>query len=129
MSRLRRPSRRRGCPNGCSFADVRARYALLKASWGGTSAYDRWFATAVNNAGLAGVGLYVDHVPEFTALIEADHHDLARFYQDVKMLAALPKSRRMTRLAALTHRVMVAGNRAASPPLFATGRNPGRLAP
>jgi len=84
-----------------AFTEMREQYERAKASWGGIAAYDRWFQTGANNAGIAGVGLYADHVPEFAALIAADNYDMARFYEDVKMLAKLPKGSREARLAAL----------------------------
>ena len=93
-----------------AFAEMREQYERAKAGWGGLAAYDRWFQTGANNAGIAGVGLYADHVAEFAALIVANDHDMIRFYDDVKTLAKLPKGMREQRLAALAKPAAIAGN-------------------
>lgn len=82
------------------FDAMRAQYAQLKQSWGGSTAYDYWFAQGPNNASLASVGLYTQEVPQFQALLAAEDGDLGRFYARVKVLAALPKTERDTALAA-----------------------------
>ena len=83
-----------------AFDAMRAEYAALKREWGGSSAYDYWFAQGPNNASLAAVGLYTQKVPQFEALLAAEGGDLTRLYASVKALAALPKSERDTALAA-----------------------------
>jgi len=93
-----------------AFAEMRDNYERAKAGWGGIAAYDRWFQTGANNAGIAGVGLYADHVPEFAALIALDNHDMPRFYDDVKRLAKMSKGQREQRLAALVKPAALAGN-------------------
>ncbi|MDQ6620790.1 MAG: aminopeptidase [Pseudomonadota bacterium] len=93
-----------------AFAEMREQYERAKAGWGGIAAYDRWFQTGANNAGIAGVGLYADHVPEFAVLIAAHQHDMPRFYDEVKALAKLPKPARETRLAALARPAAIAGS-------------------
>ncbi|HZQ63481.1 MAG TPA: aminopeptidase [Casimicrobiaceae bacterium] len=97
----RLPEKEKRAGKSKAFAEMREQYERAKASWGGIAAYDRWFQTGANNAGIAGVGLYADHVPEFAALIAADNFDMPRFFEDVKMLAQLPKGQREARLAAL----------------------------
>lgn len=92
------------------FASMREQYERAKAGWSGLAAYDRWFQREANNAAIAGVGLYADHVAEFAALIAADGYDMPRFYEDVKALAALPKGRREARLAELGRPRALAGN-------------------
>jgi predicted aminopeptidase len=81
------------------FAAMRTEYEKLKTAWGGVPAYDRWFASGANNAGIAAAGLYNDRVPQFAALLATEHGDLPRFYARVKELAALPKSEREAVLA------------------------------
>ena len=93
-----------------AFAEMRENYERAKAGWGGIAAYDRWFQTGANNAGIAGVGLYADHVPEFAALIAANNHDMPRFYDEVKALARLPRGEREHRLAMLAKPSAIAGN-------------------
>jgi predicted aminopeptidase len=82
------------------FDAMRMQYAALKKSWGGSTAYDYWFAQGPNNASLAAVGLYTQKVPQFEALLAAEGGNLGQFYARVKALAALPKSERDTALAA-----------------------------
>lgn len=106
----RLPEREKRTGKVQAFAEMREQYERAKAGWGGIAAYDRWFQTGANNAGIAGVGLYADHVPEFAALIAADHHDMPRFYEDVKALAKMPKGAREQRLAALAKPAAIAGN-------------------
>ena len=81
------------------FDTMRAEYAELKRTWGGSPAYDSWFAQGPNNASVAAVGLYTQKVPQFQALLAAVGGDLPRFYARVKVLAVLPKSERDAALA------------------------------
>jgi predicted aminopeptidase len=90
------------------FAEMRENYERAKAGWSGLAAYDRWFQREANNAAIAGVGLYADHVAEFAALIAVNGYDMPRFYEDVKALAQLPKGQRGARLAALAKPASVA---------------------
>ena len=107
-----------------AFAEMREQYERAKASWGGIAAYDRWFQTGANNAGIAGVGLYADHVPEFTALIAADNYEMPRFFDDVKMLAGMPKGEREARLAALGKPAAVAASDSLGARLLAPATSP-----
>ncbi len=79
---------------------MRADYALLKQSWGGSGLYDAWFAQGPTNASLAGLALYSRKVPQFKALLAEEGGDLPRFYSRVKALAKLPKDERNRVLAA-----------------------------
>jgi predicted aminopeptidase len=83
------------------FVAMRGQYERLKAEWGGTPAFDRWFAAGANNAGIIAVALYADRVPQFTALLAAERGDLPRFYDRVRALAALPKGERDAALRAV----------------------------
>jgi predicted aminopeptidase len=83
-----------------AFAQMRVDYDALKAGWDGAPAFDRWFAGGANNAGIAAIALYSDRVPQFRALLDAEGRDLARFYAQVKVLAAMPKPQREAALAA-----------------------------
>ena len=82
------------------FAEMRAAHEQLKADSGGTVIFDRWFAGGANNAGIISAGLYADRVPQFAALLMEEGGDLPRFYERVKVLAALPKPERNQALAA-----------------------------
>jgi predicted aminopeptidase len=82
-----------------AFDAMRSEYEKLKTAWGGVPAYDRWFASGANNAGIAAAGLYNDRVPQFSALLASEHGDLPRFYARVKGLASMPKAEREAVLA------------------------------
>ncbi|MEP6609857.1 MAG: aminopeptidase [Burkholderiaceae bacterium] len=69
-------------------------YARLRATWGGFAGYDRFFAQDLNNAHLAAVATYNDWVPAFERLLAQNGGDFARFYEQVKDIAAMPKQRR-----------------------------------
>ena len=84
-----------------AFAAMREDYDALKRSWGGSPAYDYWFAQGPNNASLAAVALYSQKVPQFRALLLAQGGDLRRFYARVKALAVVPKAERDSVLAAV----------------------------
>jgi predicted aminopeptidase len=83
------------------FTAMRADYDRMKAGWDGVPAFDLWFATGANNAGILAVGLYTDRVPAFRALLAAEAGDLPQFYARVGALAALPKADRDAALASL----------------------------
>jgi predicted aminopeptidase len=83
------------------MADLRARYASVKAErWGGWAGYDGWFERA-NNAAFGVMAAYNDLVPAFERLFESEGRDYDRFYARVRELAAAPKSERRQRLTAL----------------------------
>ena len=84
-----------------AFADLRAEYAGLRASWGGFAGYDRFFETGPSNPQLAAVGAYNDLLPAFRALLAREGGDLPRFYSAVRDLAALPRPERDARLREL----------------------------
>lgn len=77
-------------------------YRALKASWGGFSGYDRWFAQKPSNALLASVAIYTRNVPAFEALLAREGRDMNRFFTAVKALAKLDKDQRSAALASLT---------------------------
>jgi predicted aminopeptidase len=81
------------------IAQLRARHAELKASWGGQSPFDDWFAEPINNAKLNTVSAYYDLVPAFEALLRANGGDLEKFYQAVARLGKLPVAERHRQLA------------------------------
>jgi predicted aminopeptidase len=83
------------------FARLQAEYAELKASWGGNTEYDTWFARPLNNAQLNSVAAYYDFVPGFERLLEQYHGDLPAFYKAAARLAKLPKPERHRTLLAL----------------------------
>ncbi len=80
------------------LARLRADYAEMKASrWAGYSGYDGWFARA-NNAALGVLVSYTGLVPAFERMFEREGHDFARFYDEVRRLAALAPAERRAAL-------------------------------
>ncbi|MBB2488230.1 aminopeptidase, partial [Mitsuaria sp. WAJ17] len=76
------------------FAAMRADYERLKREeWGGFAGYDAWYARA-NNASLAVLGAYHELTPQFERLHARLGGDWARFYAEVRRLAALPAPQR-----------------------------------
>jgi predicted aminopeptidase len=80
------------------FEALQSDYQALKASWGGYSGYDRWFAEPLSNAHLSAIATYQDFVPGFRALL-AREKSFDKFYAAVRSLAALNKSERHEQLA------------------------------
>jgi predicted aminopeptidase len=80
------------------YADMVARYELLKQRWGGYKGFDDWFAEHLNNAKLASVTTYADYVPAFQALLRASGGDFARFYAAAKEIGKLPEQERREQL-------------------------------
>ena len=64
--------------------------------------YDRWFASGLNNAGLATIAVYHDLVPAFKGILSRSHGDLAVFYQECRRLSRLPSAERQQHLRQLT---------------------------
>jgi predicted aminopeptidase len=83
------------------FAELRADYERLKASWGGFPGYDRYFAGELTNAHLAAIGAYNVLVPAFDALLDRAGGDLPPFYDEVRRIAKLPKQQREAALRSL----------------------------
>jgi predicted aminopeptidase len=81
----------------------RARYATLKASWGGWTGYDGWVAQ-IGNALLGTQAAYDDWVPAFKALFAEMGADFPRWYAAVRDIGQLPRSEREARLLALAPR-------------------------
>jgi predicted aminopeptidase len=96
-----------------AFVSMRSEYERIKAGWDGAPAYDRWFESGANNAGIAAAGLYADRVPQFARLLAAEGGDLPRFYSRVKALAGLEK---VDREAALSAFVPIPSGRAGPDP-------------
>lgn len=83
-----------------AFGAMQEDYANLRASWGGWTGYDPWFARDLNNAHLASIATYTQFVPAFQRLLDAAGGDLPAFYAEVRRLASLPRPEREARLAA-----------------------------
>ena len=90
------------------FDTLRAEYAELQQRWGGYSGYDAWFAQDLNNAHLAAVGLYHQHVPAFHALLAQSNGNMSDFYRRARVLSRLPEAERAARLAELKQEALAA---------------------
>jgi len=82
------------------FQKLQDDYQVLKASWGGFTGYDRFFAEPLSNAHLAAIATYNDFIPAFRALL-AREKTFPRFYAAVRALAQLDKEARHQRLQQL----------------------------
>jgi predicted aminopeptidase len=96
---LDEPIEARRAAKQAAFAQLRERYAELRAQWQGYAGYDGFFAQPLGNAHLLSVSLYNDWVPAFRALFDDQGQDFARFYQAVRELAALTPQERERALA------------------------------
>jgi predicted aminopeptidase len=83
------------------FDALRARYAVLRAEWGGYAGYDNWFKGDLNNAKLLPIGLYQRWVPAFARLYAESGRQWAKFYEAAKVLSELEDDARHSRLQAL----------------------------
>jgi len=81
------------------FGRLKFEYSLLRASWGGYSGYDGWFARTLNNAHLAAVATYHDCVPGLQRELAAAG-SLPAFYERAAELAALPLEQRRAAVCA-----------------------------
>lgn len=84
---------------GRIIGELRQAYAELKSRWDGYEGYDDWFGDGLNNARIASIGLYHQHVPAFQAMLAAEAGDLAGFFRRVEALAALDGASREAGLA------------------------------
>lgn len=83
-------------------ADLRQRYAALKASWQGYKGYDQWFAGELNNAQLNTVTTYNQWASAFRHLLQQNGDDLPRFYAAAAKVARLDDTHRMQALQELS---------------------------
>jgi predicted aminopeptidase len=79
-------------------ARLRARYAALKAGWGGHDDYDGWFSGPLNGAQLNTVATYHGLVPGFLRLLESCGGDLDRFFSAARKLGRKSKAQRRLEL-------------------------------
>jgi predicted aminopeptidase len=63
--------------------------------------YEHWFASGLNNAGLATIAAYHDLVPAFQRILGRSHDDLTVFYEECRRLGRLPQSERRQHLQLL----------------------------
>jgi predicted aminopeptidase len=80
--------------------ELRQQYQQLKKQWNGYAGFDAWFAQDLNNAQLAAVTTYRDHVPAFQRLLAEQGGDMAAFYRACAALGELPLAQRQVALLA-----------------------------
>lgn len=84
-----------------AFRELRARFEVLKKSWGGgETPYDAWLSKPLNNARLSAIATYNKWVPAFEAMLKANGGDLEKFYSQVKRLGKMPPEKRIKTLKA-----------------------------
>ncbi|GGL12105.1 hypothetical protein GCM10010844_33480 [Deinococcus radiotolerans] len=76
------------------LTDMDARYAALKATWGGYAGYDAFFARSVNNATLGAVAAYATLVPDFQALLAHVNGHLPTFIEAARVCSRRPQAER-----------------------------------
>lgn len=80
------------------FDQLKRDYEAMKASWGGSTDYEKWFRRPLNNAHLNDVDAYYRLVPAFHRLLREQGGDLEAFYREAGVLMKLPKDERHRRL-------------------------------
>ena len=84
------------------LAHLDAEHKLLKVSWNGDSSYEEWMRIDLNNAKIASVSTYHDHVTGFMSILEQLNHDFSAFYAAVGRLAKLAPAERAACLSAIS---------------------------
>jgi len=80
------------------MAEIRHDYLDRQAAKGKSPHFKEWLEQDFNNAKLASLGMYNQLLPNFEALLEAEGHDLPRFYRMVARLGHLPIEQRRAAL-------------------------------
>lgn len=83
------------------FADLQRSYLRQQESLNRPPVYRKWLERDLSNAKLASLALYTQLLPAFEALLEAEGHDLPRFYRRAASLAGLPPGERRAALQQL----------------------------
>ena len=105
-----------------AFDQMREDYARYRASWGGVTDYDAWFAQPLNNAQLASVATYRRWLPGL--LWYLDGHGLSGFYEAMAALETLSPQLRLERLQSWLEAASVeetSGSRVAESPTVPVG--------
>lgn len=80
------------------MAELKRTYLARQAARREVPVYRQWLEDGLNNAKLASLALYTQHVPAFEAMLAAEGGDLPSFYRRVVRLAALPPAERQAEL-------------------------------
>jgi predicted aminopeptidase len=84
-----------------TLEELRKRYLELKRGWNGFAGYDARFGLELNNAQLASLAVYTQHLPAFRAVLRECNRQLPCFYGRVKQLAALGQVERQAEMQRL----------------------------
>jgi predicted aminopeptidase len=83
------------------FEALQAEYGEVSADWPEPVPFSGWFSGPINNASLAAVSVYDDHVAALRALFQQSSGDLETFYQRATELAEMELEERRNALLAL----------------------------
>lgn len=83
------------------IAEIKTNYLDLQQAQGAAPVYKDWLERSLNNAKMATLSIYTQLLPAFDALLEAEGHDLPRFYRRVAELGRLPFAERRAVLGRL----------------------------
>ena len=83
------------------FADMKASYETLRATWGGGNEFAGWMAQDLNNAHLAAIGAYQSQVKGLTAILQRGSLD--DFLIEMQRLAEMEKPERDSIIALAEH--------------------------
>lgn len=73
---------------------MKQEYQELKTGWSGYSGYDEWMGSNLNNAKIASVSMYQQHVPAFRALLKQHEGELMGFYDAARKIGAMEQKQR-----------------------------------
>lgn len=93
------------------MSEIKNDYLNRQSAQGKPAVYREWFELYLNNAKMATLGMYAQMLPEFEALIEAEGHDLPRFYRRVAELGSLPFAERQAAAKQIRAGRVLAANR------------------
>lgn len=80
------------------MAEIQRNYLSQQEAKSKPPYYKEWLEQDVNNAKLGSLGMYNQLLPNFEALLEAEGHDLPRFYRVVANLGSMPSKQRRAAL-------------------------------
>lgn len=92
------------------MTELKRSYLSAQEAQGTPPIHREWLERDLNNAKMASLGLYNQLLPAFEALLEAEDHDLPRFYDRVAKLGSLPQPERRATLEQIqSTRALLAG--------------------
>lgn len=86
---------------GVLLQEMREAYERMRDSWGGETSFDAWFDEGLDNARLASLAAYQDHVPAFCALLADCSDSMDCFFERVEALAQRSRLQREVSLERL----------------------------